>query len=59
MIKELNFEVTKKDPEGNPIECKLTAVGDFIDLQKAMKVLSANVLKTNEQGPKLDPGLKP
>ena len=48
MIRDLNFEITKKDENGNPTEVKLVAIGDFADIHKAFKELSANVLKTND-----------
>jgi len=47
-VRELTFEVTKYDDKKNPLECKLTAVGDHADLQKAFKELSLNVMKANE-----------
>ena len=47
MIKELSFEIIKKDDKGNPMECKLVATGDYDDLHKAYKELSLNVLKMN------------
>jgi hypothetical protein len=48
MIKELAFEIVKKDDKGQPMECKLVALGDYEDLHKAYKELSLNVLKMNE-----------
>jgi hypothetical protein len=48
MIRDLSFEVTKKDDKGDPIEVKLIAIGDFVDLHRAFKELSCNVLKANE-----------
>jgi hypothetical protein len=52
MIKELAFEITKKDDKGNPMECKLVATGDYEDLQKAYQELSRNVLKMNSDDKK-------
>ena len=49
MIKELNFEISKTDKNGNPLEVKLTAIGDFGDLHKAFRELSQNVMKANEE----------
>lgn len=47
MIRDLNFEITKTDKNGDPIEAKLIAIGDAQDLKKAFSELSKLVIHDN------------